>query len=80
MNSPAANQTIHACGSLTDSAIPETLDQYLGICDCTTYPRKDMKEMLGPKIAKSLFDNRIRPDVFWRLMVPLIVLFCPLCA
>ena len=61
------NRTIHSCGSVTDPTVPNTLNNYMGVCACTD--PVIFSSTAGPKIGKQLFDNRVKPDVFWNLLV-----------
>mmetsp|Transcript_13040 Transcript_13040/g.13497 ORF Transcript_13040/g.13497 Transcript_13040/m.13497 type:complete len:721 (+) Transcript_13040:170-2332(+) len=61
---PVNARTSLGCGS-KDGKIPNTLPNYVGQCSCIDDNIKF--DISGPKIGKQLYDNRIKPDIYWLL-------------
>jgi hypothetical protein len=61
----STQKIVKGCGSLTDPSVPDTLDYYSGTCKCLEPVYFDIS---GAKIGKQLFDNRVKPDVFWNML------------
>ncbi len=48
----------------------ESLTSYVGICSCS---EPIVYDFSGSAIGRNLFDNRIRPDIRWNMLVGMVL-------